>query len=522
MNGEAKGAEKVAVVKNGVRRMVFVAIAILLEMIVIVLFITLVSKYASWISGVIRVLAIVIAAVIYSRDKNVTIKLSWVILTLAFSMLGITLYVLIGLDHSTKRMRARFEEADEALLPLLEPDDETVEEIGRRDAFYGNLAAYIQKYGHTPPCRGSAVEYYDDAVPGLDAQLRDLETAEKFIFMDYHAIEDAESFHRVVEILERKVQEGVEVRLMYDDMGSIWFINHDFQVRMMNKGIRCRVFNPVAPRFNMFFNNRDHRKITVIDGRVGFLGGYNLANEYFNLVSPFGQWKDSGVRLAGPAVRSLTVLFLEMWYSSVGTHDDYEGDRLRYFPETAPDPAADGIVQPYADNPMGPERVGEEVYMSIIESARRYVWFITPYLILTDEMNHALSLAAKRGVDVRIVTPGIPDKKITYRVTRSYYNGLVRNGVRIFEFTPGFCHTKDCVCDDTIATVGTVNLDFRSMYHNFEDGCVFYGGDVVRAVKKDFEDTFPLCREVTEQYNHKLTLPARLWQMLLRVIAPLL
>ena len=320
---------------------------------------------------------------------------------------------------------------------------------------------------------------------------------------------------------EERVRAGVEVRVFYDDMGSIGFINTDFVKRMEGKGIRCRVFNPFAPGLKVFLNNRDHRKITVVDGKVGFTGGYNLANEYFHVTEPFGFWKDTGIKLTGDAVKSLTVTFLEMW-NAVKDGDRDDADFDQYLPDNPYHAQQTGFIQPYADSPMDEEQVGEEVYISVAESAENYVWFITPYLIITDEMTHALSLAAKRGVDVRIITPGIPDKKMVYSMTRSFYGGLVRNGVRIFEYTPGFCHCKMSVSDDRVATCGTINLDYRSLYHHFENGCLYYDCQAVLDTKRDFESTFAQCKEVTEDYRTGHGQFLRLKQLVLRLIAPLL
>ena len=336
-------------------------------------------------------------------------------------------------------------------------------------------------------------------------------------------------------------------------------------------GIKARIFNPVLPSLRVFMNNRDHRKITVIDGRVAYTGGYNLANEYFGVTKPYGEWKDAGIRVTGPAVRSFTTVFLEMWNAIHATdEDDKEFDR--FFPgltigeqdgekqsareilseaqasgmsphsfleelaqksitrneaaektmyDTLPDAA--GFVQPYADSPLDEEQIGENVYLSIANGAADYLYFVTPYLILTDEMSRAITLAAERGVDVRIITPGVPDKKITYQLTRSYYAQLVRKGVRIYEFTPGFCHAKCCVSDDRVATCGTINLDYRSLYHHFEDGCVMYGTHAVLDVRNDLEDVLSRSCEVTEQYSpgHR-SATLRMFQCVLRLIAPLM
>ena len=285
--------------------------------------------------------------------------------------------------------------------------------------------------------------------------------------------------------------------------------------------MQCRVFNPLVPILNLFMNNRDHRKITVVDGKIGFTGGYNLADEYFNITHPYGQWKDTGIRLEGAAVRTLTVLFLEMW-NAIRATDWNDTDFSRFFPEAHSCQGGRGFIQPYADNPMDDKTTGEDVYMHVLGYASEYAYFATPYLIITDEMKKAFELAARRGVDVRLVTPGIPDKKMIYRMTRSYYAGLAMAGVRIYEYTPGFCHCKQCVADDRIATCGTINLDYRSLYHHFENGAVLYGGPAVQDIKADFDALFPQCREVTEEYRYGRNTVLRIGQCLLRLIAPLL
>ena len=345
----------------------------------------------------------------------------------------------------------------------------------------------------------------------------ELEKAERFIFMEYFIVENGESFRELEDILIRKAKEGVEIRLLYDDFGSVAKIGRKFARELQEKGIRCYPFNPASPFLNLFMNHRDHRKITVIDGKVGFTGGYNLSDEYFDLVRPYGKWKDTGVRLEGEAVRSLTTIFLELWY-------------LQTKETTPADPYLDvchsitgkGIVQPFADNPLDEERVAENVYLNLINQADRTLYFMTPYLIITDEMHHALTLAAMRGVDVRIIIPGIPDKKTVYAVTRSYYAGLVRQGVRIYEYTPGFCHAKQCISDGKMVSIGTSNLDYRSLYHHFENNVLLYGCDAVEAVAADFEETFAQCAEVTEQCGSGRGAMLRTWQYILRIFAPLM
>ncbi len=521
--------EEKADVKNSIGRAAFVAFSVLIQVIWLLIIIKRFNEYDTWISMFTRALAFVVVLKLYAGNLNATIKIPWIILILIWPIMGVSLYVLLGRNDLTKGMRMHFEKIDKELDSKVWQDMDTFEELEKKDLAVANQCRYIWKYGKYPVYKDTGVEYYAEAIDGFEAQKEAMKQAKEYIFMEYHAIEDAKAFGSMREILEAKVKEGVEVRIIYDDIGSIGFINTDFIKRMEAAGIQCRVFNQVKPFLDMFMNNRDHRKITVVDGRVGFTGGYNLADEYFNITHPYGQWKDTGIKLTGKAVYSLTIMFLEMWNSIKKTDEDY--DRyLTGIGKTAQESQADStsaiedtaFIQPYADSPLDEEYVSENVYLNMIKNAKKYIYFMTPYLIISDEMNRELGLAAKRGVDVRIMTPGIPDKKMVYRVTRSYYAGLVKEGVRVYEYTPGFCHGKQCVSDDEAAIIGTINLDFRSLYHHFENGVLLYNCQAVRDMKKDFDYTFPQCREVTEQYKSGRSAILYVWQCVLRLFAPLL
>ena len=567
--------EKKAAVKNGVMRMVLVVAAMVIGILVLFGMLVFAGSKAFWIYILIHIIGLFLVLGIFSSNETASIRMSWILVILAVPIFGTMMFLFVGMDRVSFKMRKRFEDIDKILFPILPTGAEEAENVKARDKRLGGIVDYIRLQTGFPVYQNTKIEYFDDAVKGIEAQKKDLAKAEKFIFMEYHAIEDAESWHAIRDILAERVKAGVEVRVFYDNTGSLGFINMDFVKRTMSYGINCRVFNPFVPGLNLFLNNRDHRKITVIDGKIGYTGGYNLANEYFHITEPFGFWKDTGVRLEGDAVQSLTVLFLEMWNamssmekkdkeftkylaasnaadlyhkkSKIVSKEKVEGakkerDRLRnmseqYYLKMEREMMPDiryvlgteeydgdhlGFVQPYADSPLDKIRSGEDVYICMAEGAQDYVWYITPYLIITDEMCHAFSLAAKRGVDVRIITPGIPDKKLVYRLTRSYYNCLARNGVRIFEFTPGFCHAKMSVSDDLVATCGTINLDYRSLYHHFENGCLYADCKAVMDTKRDFEETFAQCREVTEYYAEGRGAIMRLEHMLLRLAAPLM
>ncbi len=502
-------------VKNSVGRALFVAFSVLLQAAWIVGLVLLLNDYYYAVSLITSVLAFLVVLNLYGKQMTGPMKASWIILILFFPVMGLCIYLMLGRPNCTRVMRRRFEGLQQRTQGLLPDGQAVLDRMEITDKRIANQLRYLSRRAGFPAYENTDVEYYATAEEGLEAQKQALRQAEHFIFMEYHAIKDSQSFHGLEEILVEKARQGVEVRLLYDDMGSMGFISPAFIKRMEKLGIQCRVFNPLVPVLNIFMNNRDHRKITVIDGQVGFTGGYNLADEYFNLTHPFGWWKDTGVKLTGDAVPSLTVMFLTMWNGIRET----DGDFAPYLPKVDYQARERGVVVPYGDSPLDDEQVGETVYLNMVKNAKDYVYVITPYLILDDELISELTLAAMRGVEVRIITPGIPDKKLVYRVTRSYYGCLADRGVRIFEYTPGFCHAKMMLCDGETAAVGTINLDYRSLYLHFENGVFLYNCKAVEDVRKDFVETFAQCREVTEDYRGR---KLGLGRTLLRLFAPLM
>ncbi|MDO4617547.1 MAG: cardiolipin synthase [Lachnospiraceae bacterium] len=514
--------------KNGVRRLLFVAAAVFIATALLIESFLKLNEYFILLNYATRILGSVLVLGIYSQYRTASMKMPWIILILAFPVMGVVTYLLVGMDGMTKRMRKRFEAVDEVIFPMLDENEDVLEEFAGKDPAGASIAKYLKKYAFYPTYRNNEVKYYPKAEDALEAQLSAMSKAEQFIFMEYHAIEDKVAWSRIEAVLRERAKQGVEIRLFYDDIGSLFFIdNRQFIRKMQSMGIKCRVFNPVAADLGgkIFLNNRDHRKITVVDGKIGFTGGFNLADEYFNITHPYGMWRDTGIEIHGNSVKNFTAMFLEMW-NAVSPFDADDADFSPYLSCEIPvDESKEdncSFVTPYADSPMDKEQVGEEVYISMLNKAEHYCYFTSPYLIITDEMSHAMTLAAKRGIDVRIVTPGIPDKKLVYSVTRSFYHGLARCGVRIYEWTPGFTHAKMCVADDKMATCGTINLDYRSLYHHFENGCFLYGGKAVQDIKADFDRTFGECEEVTEVYHTGRSKSLRFGQLMLRLVAQLL
>ncbi|MCR5216224.1 MAG: cardiolipin synthase [Lachnospiraceae bacterium] len=469
------------------------------------------------------------------RERQSSIKISWLMVILSFPILGLVSYLLLGRPNATKRLLKRFQNIDREILKYHIQNPQALEELSHEDRLYRNQLEYIRQYAPAEIHHRTKVTYYGEAVNAWKNQIEDAKKARHYIFIEIHAIEFEGAFEELYQVLVERARAGVCVRIIYDDIGSGFFINRKFNERCQADGIECRVFNPVKPILNLFLNNRDHRKITVIDGVISYTGGYNFANEYFNITHPYGYWKDAGIRMEGGASLSLTAMFLEMWNFIKETKEDYsrfhtkigesilEGKENSKNVDSLPTDHF-GYVEPYLDNPLDHERVGENVYLNMINNAKDFIYIMTPYFIISDEMTRAISLAAKRGVDVRIITPGIPDKKITYAVTRSYYGGVVSQGARVYEYTPGFCHAKLCVVDGILATVGTINFDYRSLYHHFENGVLLYRCDAIADIVKDLEEAMEVSTEVTQKVqedlkNRRMT---RVSQGLLRLIAPML
>lgn len=504
-------------VGNSILRFVFVGISLLLQVGWILMTILVLNESVPWIDLVTRILSVAVVLQINSRHTDAAYKIPWIMLIIALPVMGLSLYLMIGIFGDLGSMGKRLKAMRAQTRPQVSAPSGSMDNLKDSALPGSGLAGYLHRICSCPVYENTGVRYYGEAADAFEQLKADLEKAESFIFMEYFIVSGDSAFREIADILIRKVRQGVDVRFMYDDVGSVGYVNMIFAKRLADAGIHCMVFNPALPFLNVFMNHRDHRKITVIDGKVGYTGGFNLADEYFGRKITYGRWKDTGIRLEGEAVGALTAAFLEMWNACSRKPEDtspFLGVR-----HCVP---SDGFVQPYEDDPMGTERIAENVYLDLIRSARKSLYVITPYLIITDEMANALGFAAKRGVDVRLITPGVPDKKIIYAVTRSYYGGLAAQGVRIFEYTPGFCHAKQMVCDGKTASIGTSNLDYRSLHLHFENNVLLYGCEAVQDMNRDFEVLFRQCEEVTEMYRSGRSRVLRLGQYILRLFAPLL
>ena len=506
---------------NSIGRAAIVVIVLIIQLAWILHHVYRIDNYYPMTITIGKIISVLIVLRIYGSHTNAAVKIPWMVLLLVMPITGLILYLLFKSKWSTYFTKKKFRNIVGKMITYLKNSDDLLGRLKEQDPTIYGQSRYISHIGAYPVYDGCKVDYYAEASDGIEAQKEDMRKAEKFIFMEYHAIEDSKSFQEIEDILAEKVKEGVDVRVIYDDFGSMGFVNKAFRDKLNAKGIKCVIFNPMVPIINVFMNNRDHRKITVIDGKIGYTGGYNIADRYFNINSPYGHWKDTGIRIQGQAVDTLTVLFLEMWYAVC--RQDMKREYVDKFTGYAQKYEDEGIVQPYAESPLKEEMLAETVYLNLAKNAKDYLYIMTPYLLIDDNINDELVQAAKRGVDVRIITPGIPDKKFVYSMTRSYYGALVRGGVRIYEYTPGFVHAKQHLSDDTTAVIGTINMDYRSLYLHFENGVLLHKVDAIKDIKKDFEETLEKSREVTNRYNvHNRSLGMRVRQCLLRFFAPLM
>lgn len=476
------------------------------------------STTAKVISIILTIISYCAVLTIISKKEKGAYKLLWSLLLLIIPVFGGLLYLFAEIQSSSRKFDSRLPKVSKkkedtiALVP-----DGYVEASSKLDEMMPSVN-YLQNYAKYPVYNHTTAKYLSPGEDFYQALLKDLEKAEHYIFMEYFIIQEGKMWNSILDVLKRKASEGVKVRLMYDDFGCFFLLPKDYPKQLKEFGIECVVFNPFRPFLTVVQNNRDHRKIASIDGKIVFTGGTNLADEYINEVERFGHWKDASIRIEGYAAWSMTLMFLQLWELSTNSDEDY----AIYYPwKDGEVPESDGFVQPYADTPMDNENVGEHVYMHEITRAKKYLYINTPYLIIDDSMVSALTLAAKSGVDVRIVTPHKWDKFFVHMTTQSYYKDLILGGVKIYEYTPGFIHSKTFVTDDRTATVGTTNLDFRSLYLHFECGIWLCDNEAVLLVKDDFLKTLELCQEIKLE-DCQYGFFKRLLQNILRILAPLM
>ena len=459
-----------------------------------------------FIDSVVKAGAVILVIYLTNNRSNPAFKMVWMTIMLVAPVFGVLLYIFVEFQVGVRWLNARLEHMHETTKKHWTQDEAVQEQLKEEDSEVASLAHYVCEYGGFPAYENTGVKYFSCGEDKIEELIRQLEKAEKFIFL---------------EVLKRKAAEGVEVRFMYDGTCTVSLLPPNYPKKLEQEGIACRVFSPIRPALSTHQNNRDHRKIVVIDGKVAFTGGINLADEYVNRKIRFGHWKDTAIMLEGDAVRSFTLMFLEMWNVAKSEKVEEFDPYLDVIYEREKH-SGEGFVIPYGDSPIDGEHVGKMVYMDILNTSKRYVHIMTPYLILDNEMMTALKFAAKRGVEVIIIMPHVPDKWYAFVLAKTYYNELLDAGVQIYEYTPGFVHAKVFTSDDRKAVVGTINMDYRSLYLHFECAAFLYENSEIPAVENDFQETLKKCQKITQEDYKKQKSFDKIAGSILRVFAPLM
>ncbi len=508
--------------KRGILNVIFgrsmlMLLMMLIQVLLLVLVFRSLESFIPYIYGLMMVFYGVLIVHLVNDTSNPAIKISWILLIVLLPAVGVMLYLFVRMDLGHRVLNARLSTLIKETRQFV-PNRETFRRRLRADnpERYG-LAGYTWRHGNFPVYDNTSVKYLPTGEESMAEMVRQIEKAEKFIFLEFFIIEEGYMWGRVLKLLEDKVKQGVEVRVMYDGTCAFFKLPYRYPEKLRALGIQCKMFSPIRPMISTHYNNRDHRKILVIDGHTAFTGGVNLADEYINRRTLHGHWKDVSIMFKGEAVRSFTLMFLQMW-NITERWDDYP----KYLSVEPIATGAPGYVLPYGDSPLDSERVGEMVYLDIINRAQRYVHIMTPYLILDNEMITALCFAAKRGVEVSIILPHIPDKKYAFALAKTHYRELIQAGVRIMEYTPGFIHAKVFVSDDIKAVVGTINLDYRSLYLHFECAAYLYDVPAIQDIEADFLKTATRCQTIHLEDLKKIKLRTRIAGCLLKVFAPLM
>ncbi len=507
--------------KKGLLRIVFsrTGIVLLLSLVAIAFFVLTQLFWAGLINGLLRGVwlfnALVILALINS-DMDSSAKLTWILVISVTSIFGALFYLFTKNNYGGKAAAKECARLIGEHRTDLVQDEEVLSALSAESPETASLVHYLNQSGTFPVTTGNRVTYYPLGEDKFAALLEDLKRAEKFIFLEYFIVDEGKMWGSMLQILADKAKAGVDVRVLYDGTCAISLLPYHYPEMLGKLGIRCKMFSPIVPFVSTHYNNRDHRKILVIDGKVGYNGGVNLADEYINHIPKFGHWKDTAVRIEGKAVDNLTLMFLNMW-----SLNEKSENFQQFFGHAQQFPAA-GYAIPYGDNPFDKDKVGETVYADILNRANAYVHIMTPYLILDDSLLNALKYAAERGVDVKLILPGIPDKKAVFALAKTYFRTLLDSGVEIYLYTPGFVHAKMFLSDDVKAVIGTINLDYRSLYHHFECATYFYKADCIAAMEQDFQETLAKCSKVTEETIRHEKAFTKLTGELMRLIAPLL
>ncbi len=506
------------IMKIVLSKITFIIIALLLQLFFIVGVVYYFNKHFTYIYAFSSLLGLILVLYLISKNEIPEIKLAWIVCIIILPVTGVTLYMLFGHPVINKKYRNIISLLQRKLEKTLIQDKEVLNNLKNSNSLISTQSNYIYKASHCPVYQNTDTEYLRLGEIKFEKVKEELKKAKRYIFVQYFIIQEGKMWNEILDILIEKSKQGVDVRVMYDDVGCVPTLPYKYDKKLNSLGIKCKVINPLRPSLNIVLQNRDHRKIIVIDGEIGFTGGVNLADEYINEYPKHGHWKDCAVMIKGDAVFSFVVMFLQTWYVHSKEKEEFEKYRPEY--NYIEKNAEKGFVQPYFDSPLDTEYTSQNVYKNILNQSKEYVYINSPYFIIDNDLLNSFIGAAKRGVDVRVVTPHIADKWYVHAVTRSYYKRLIEVGVKIYEYTPGFIHSKTFVSDDCVATIGTVNLDYRSLYHHFECGVWLYESKAVNQLKEDYLNTLESCQQIKyKDCNEKWYKAMFIW--IIKIITPL-
>lgn len=501
-------------------RVVLLGLVIVIQLAALMVVILKFQEYFVYFYVLCFILSVVVVLNIINSRSNPAYKIAWIVPILLVPIFGGLFYLLFGSNKLSEHTQKKMDQITQKIQQQWNQHNTVLEELAQKDINATNQSRYIQNYAFYPPYRNNSATYFPLGEIKFEHLKEELKKAQRFIFMEYFILEEGIMWNTILDILCQKAAEGVDVRIIYDDFGCIMTLPYQYNRKLEQMGIQCEIFNPFIPIASSRLNNRDHRKIVVIDGHTAFTGGINLADEYINAYPKHGHWKDTAIMIKGEAVCSFTVMFLSMWDYLRNIDEDVD----KFYPKDLPSQSTtyDGYIQPFTDSPLDHEPVGETVYLNLINKAKKYIYINTPYLIIDNEMVTALCIAAKAGIDVRIVTPHVADKWFVHAVTRAYYDNLIECGVKIYEYTPGFIHAKTFLVDDIYGVVGSINLDYRSLYLHFECGVWMYQTSCLQDMKHDYEKTLEVCEQITLETCRKTPFYRRMIGSILRVFAPLM
>ena len=495
-------------------RVIVTAIILLLELYLLFLTVTRLSEQRVWIYSLAEIIAIITVFAIINKRQNQSYKIMWIIFILLVPVFGVVAYIFWGGGRVFPHIKKKLYLANCKYHNLLPTDSDVVEKLKYKDLLHSRQAEFIRREADYPVYDGTSSKFFSPGEKLMPTLIDELKKAKKYIYLEFFIIAEGKMWDEIYAVLKEKAANGVEVKIIFDDFGSIKTKSKHFVKELRKNNIEVSVFNPISPSINIFMNNRDHRKIIVIDGKTAFTGGINIADEYINLLERFGHWMDCCIMIKGKAVTSFLNMFAAMWEFTTGK----EIDVLSHMSEF--EVSDDGFYIPYADDPLDESNSAAGIYLQILNNAQKYVYIATPYLILDAHMIAALTLAAKSGVDVRIVTPSIPDKWYVHPVTQYHYTELMNAGVKIYEYSPGFIHSKLFLSDDSVATVGTVNTDYRSLYLHFECGVWMCGTKSIETIKNNFKEIFSKSQQIESSVWNKRPFLVKIKQYILHLFAP--